>query len=262
MNSITYVVSDSVTMLRRILVHMQRNLGVTILATFGTPILVMVMMYNMFGGIVQQTGSMSAGTTYIDFMTPGLILITAIQGMGMATMRANTDMTKGIIARFRTMSITRSSVLNGHVLGSAIGTLLSIGIVVGLAILTGFRPTTNVLGLLAAFGLIVLVVVSTTWLAVGVGVASKSPDAANSTLFLLYILPFLSSAFIPTASMTPVLGWIAENQPFSPIIDTIRALLLGTPVGSRGLVAVGWCVLFAVVGYVWARVAYNRNANT
>lgn len=253
------MMTDTLTMLRRVITHMRRNSGYTLMAMLGTPILVLVMMYNLFGGVVQSAGSTTA--RYIDFLTPGLIVITSIYGMGMATLRANSDMTQGIIARFRTMSIARSAVLNGHVLASTIGTLLSISVVVILALLTGFRPVGGVPESIAALGLIVLLVFGMNWLAVGVGVSSKSPEAANSTLFILYILPFLSNAFVPPSSMTPVVAWIAENQPFSPIIDTVRGLLMGTPVGSRGLVAVVWCVLFAVIGYVWAFAAYNRNTN-
>lgn len=107
-----------------------------------------------------------------------------------------------------------------------------------------------------------LFVVALTWLSVAVGVSSKSPDAAQSILFLPYILPFFSSAFVPTESMTPVVKWIAENQPVSPIIDTLRGLLMGTPIGSRGLLAVAWCVGIILIGYLWARSAYNRSSNS
>jgi ABC-2 type transport system permease protein len=261
MTQIANVVPNSMTMFQRVVVHMSRNPIATFMSSLGTPIVLLVMMYNLFGGVVQETGSMGADVRYIDYLTPGLIVITAIYGMAMTTVRVNTDMTQGIIARFRTMSIARISVLNGHVLGSTLGTLIGLIIIVGLAFLTGFRPSADPLSLLAAFGMVILLVVAVTWLGVAIGVASKTPDSANSFLFLFYILPFLSSAFVPTSSMTPVLAAIAENQPFSPIIDTMRALLMGTPVGDRGLVAIGWCVLLIVIGYVWARSAYNRNSN-
>lgn len=255
----THLIPDTFTMLKRILAHMLKNPISTVMTTLATPIILLVMMYNLFGGLVEQTGV--ADTRYIDYLTPGLILITAIYGMAMATLRVNTDLTQGIIARFRTMSIARSAVLNGHVLGSTIGTLASISVIVVLAYLTGFRPTTTPLEWLAAAGLVTLFVVAMTWLAVAVGVSSKSPEAAQSSLFLLYTLPFISSAFVPTQSMTPVVKWIAENQPFSPIIDTVRGLLIGTPIGSRGLVAVAWCIGIALFGYLLSRAAYNRNSN-
>ncbi|HEX2622983.1 MAG TPA: ABC transporter permease, partial [Phototrophicaceae bacterium] len=241
-NSLSYTIADTITMLRRVLRHMLRKPFSTLLGTLGTPIFLLVLMYNLFAGVVQLSGTAGGNTRYIDYLTPGLILITSIYGMGIAALRVNTDMTQGIIARFRTMSIARVSVLNGHVLGSTLGTLFSISVITVLAFFTGFRPTTNPLEWLAVFGLITLFVIADAWLAVAVGVASKSPEGANSALFLLYILPFLSSAFIPTQSMTPVVAWIAENQPFSPIIDTMRGLLLGTPIGNRGLVAILWCL--------------------
>ncbi len=261
MNGMPHIIPDSLTMLRRVLVHMLRAPAATLMSTLATPIILLLLMYNVFGGAVQQAGTIGSTTRYIDYLTPGLLLITAIYGMGMATMRANTDMTQGIISRFRTMSISRVSVLNGHIIGSSLGAMFSIIVITVLVFLTGFRPTANVGELLAALGLIVLFVLAVTSLAVAIGIASKSPEAANSTLFLPLVLPFISSAFIPPSSMTPVVAWIAENQPFSPVVDTVRGLLMGTPVGNRGLVAVGWCIGIGLIGYLWSRAAYNRNTN-
>jgi len=261
MNGMSYEIADTLTMLRRVLVHMLRNPAATLMSTLATPIILLLLMYNLFGVAVQQAGTMGSATSYIDYLTPGLILITAMYGMGMATIRANTDMTQGIIARFRTMSISRVSVLNGHVIGSTIGALFSISVIAILSYLTGFRPTANVGELLAALGLIVLFVLAITSLAVAIGIASKSPEAANSLLFLPLVLPFISSALIPTSSMTPVVAWIAENQPFTPIVDTVRGLLMGTPIGNRAILAVVWCVGIGLAGYLWSRAAYNRNTN-
>jgi ABC-2 type transport system permease protein len=257
----THVISDTITMSRRTLMHMLRNPVPTLVATLGTPILLLVLMYNLFDEVIQQAGTVAGQGRYIDYLTPGLIMIAALYGLGMATMRANTDMTQGIIARFRTMSIARISVLTGHVIGSTVGTLVGIGVLTVLAFLTGFRPNGDPLAMIAALALVILFVMSMMWLGIAVGVASKSPDAANSTLFLLYILPFLSSAFVPTSSMTSVVAWIAENQPFSPIIDTLRGLLMGTPIGTRWIVAIAWCLVFTLAGYLWAWSAYNRQSN-
>ncbi len=259
MNSISYSVQDAVTMLRRIFIHMLRNPMTTILTTLGTPVILLLLMYNLFGGVIQLAGT--ADSSYINYLTPGMILITAIYGTGTAAIRINSDMTQGIIARFRSMSISRGSVLNGHVVGSTIGSLISITAIITLSYLMGFRPTANTLAWLAALALIGLYVLAIMWLAVAIGVASKSPEAANGLLYLIYILPFFSSAFVPTSSMTPVVAWIAENQPFTPIIDTLRGLLLGTPIGNRALIAVAWCIGIGLVGYLWSRVAYNRSAN-
>jgi ABC-2 type transport system permease protein len=255
----TYLVPDTLTMLRRTLTHMLRNPIVMLLGTLGTPIILLLMMYNLFGGVIQADGATNG--SYINFLTPGILLITVIYGTGMAALRANADMTQGIIARFKSMSISRSAVLNGHVIGSVIGSLISVTVIFVLAVLMGFRSSATAGEWLAAVGLIVLYVTGLMWLAIAVGVSAKSPDAANGTLYLLYILPFFSSAFVPTRSMTPVVSWIAENQPFTAIIDTLRALLMGAPVGSRGLVALGWCAAFIVVGYLWARAAYNRSGS-
>ncbi len=259
MNSIAYSVTDTMTMLRRILIHTLRSPGTTLLATLGTPIVLLLLMYNLFGGVMSLAGTTSS--SYINYLTPGMILITAIYSTGTAALRINSDMMQGIIARFRSMSISRGSVLNGHVVGSTIGSLISIAVIIGLAYLMGFRSTANAIDWLAAVGLIVLYVLTTMWLAVAIGVASKSPESANSMLYLVYIIPFFSSAFVPTTSMTPVVAWIAENQPFTPIIDTLRALLMGAPTGNRALIALAWCIGIGLVGYLWSRAAYNRSVN-
>jgi len=259
MSAIAYSVNDTATMLRRVFVHMLRSPVTTVLATLGTPIVLLVLMYNLFGGVIQLGGI--AISSYINYLTPGMIMITAIYGTGLAALRVNSDMTQGIIARFRSMSIARGSVLNGHVLGSALGTLISIAVILGLASVMGFHSTANAVEWMEAFGLVVLYVLATMWFAVAVGVASKTPAAANGILYLFYILPFFSPAFTPTTSMTPIVAWIAENQPFTPIIETLRALLMGAPTGSRAFVAVAWCIGLGLVGYVWSRAAYNRSTN-
>ncbi len=259
MTSLSHSVTDSITMLRRVMLHMLRNPVTTLLTTLGTPIILLMLMYNLFGGVIQLGGQ--AGANYLNYLTPGMIMITAIYGTGMAALRINSDMEQGIIARFRSMSISRGSVLNGHVVGSAIGTLVSITVLIGLAYLMGFRSTATVVQWLEATGLIVLYVLAIMWLSIAVGVWSKSSTQANGMLYLLYIVPFFSSAFVPTASMTPVVKWIAENQPFTPIVDTLRALLIGAPLGDRALVALAWCMGIGLVGYVWSRSAYNRSTN-
>jgi ABC-2 type transport system permease protein len=250
--------SNTGTMFRRVLKHLQRNFGVTVLPALFTPILMLLMMLNIFGNTVENSGSLGGDNSYINYLTPGLILITAIYGISGAAIRANTDMTQGIINRFRTMSIARISVLTGHVIGNMIITLLSISVILILAVLTGFRPVMQLDTLLAAAGLTLFMVFALSWLAVAVGVSSKTAEGVNGYLYVIYTVPFLSTAFVPATSMTPILAWFAENQPFSPIIDTLRVLLMGGDVGTRGLVAVGWCVALTLIGYVWARFAYNR----
>jgi ABC-2 type transport system permease protein len=216
-------------------------------------------MYNLFGGAIQSTGI--TNSSYINYITPGIIMITVIYSTGMAALRVNSDMTQGIVARFKSMSISRSAILNGHVIGSAIGSLISVMVIFGLAHLMGFQSSATVFEWLMAVAFIILYVIAMMWIAIAAGVWSKTPEAVNGILYLLYILPFFSSAFVPTTSMTPVVKWIAENQPFSPIIDTVRGLLLGTPIGNQGLIALAWCVGLLLVGYVWARTAYNHDSN-
>jgi ABC-2 type transport system permease protein len=257
MTTLSRDMSNTSTMFRRVLKHMQRNLAVTILPALFTPMLMLLMMLNIFGASVEDSGNLG-GSSYIDYLTPGLILITAVYGISGAALRANSDMTQGIINRFRTMSIARISVLTGHVIGNVIITLFTICVILILAVLTGFRPIMRADTLLAAAGLIVLMVFALSWLAVAVGVSSPAPEGVNGYLYLIYTIPFLSTAFVPATSMTPILAWFAENQPFSPMIDTIRALLMGGDVGTRGLVALGWCIVLTLIGYVWARAAYNR----
>jgi ABC-2 type transport system permease protein len=168
-------------------------------------------------------------------------------------------MTEGIVARFRTMAIWRASVLAGHVLGSTIQSVLSLVVVIGIALLTGFRPTAGAAGWLAALGLLVMVTFALTWLSVGLGLAAKSVETASNSPMFLMLLPFLSSGFVPTSSMPPGLRWFAEYQPFTPIIETLRALLSGRPAGRDAIIAVAWCAAITLLSYLWARRLFNTH---
>jgi ABC-2 type transport system permease protein len=168
------------------------------------------------------------------------------------------DMTAGIIARFRTMSIARASVLGGHVMGAVIQALLASVLVVAVALLIGFRPTTGPVEWLLALGLIVLVSIAISWLSVALGMSADSVETASNTPFFLVLLPFVSSGFVPADSMSGPLAWFAEHQPFTPMIETLRGLLLGTPIGSNGIVAVAWCAVISAGGYLWARRSYEK----
>jgi ABC-2 type transport system permease protein len=168
------------------------------------------------------------------------------------------DMTEGIIARFRTMRISRASVLTGHVVGSVIQQLLGMAAVVGIAFALGFRPNATAVEWLAAAGLLTLFVVAVTWLAVALGLRSPTPEAASNAPMPLILLPFLGSGFVPTDSMPTVLRWFAEYQPFTPVMETVRGLLLGTPIGNSGAIATAWCAGLAVVSYLWAKNIFNK----
>jgi ABC-2 type transport system permease protein len=168
------------------------------------------------------------------------------------------DMTAGIIARFRTMAIARGSVLVGHIASSIIQIFLAMALVLVVAILIGYRPEGGPASWIAAAGLLTLTAIATTSLSVALGLATDSVETASNTPMILTLLLFLSSAFVPTASMPEPLRWFAEHQPFTPIVEALRALLAGTPVGDNGVVAVAWCVVISIAGYVWARRLYER----
>jgi ABC-2 type transport system permease protein len=191
---------------------------------------------------------------------PGLSVFTiAGTGGGTAT-TVSMDMTEGITARFRTMAISRAAVLAGHVLGNTIQAILAVALVLGVGVLIGFRPTASPLQWLAAAGLIALIAFAITWLAVGMGMQAKSVETASNLLLLLVLLPFLGSGFVPTESMPAGLQWFADYQPFTPVVETLRGLLLGTPLGWNAVLAVGWCVVITVIGYVWSMALYERKS--
>ena len=169
-------------------------------------------------------------------------------------------MTEGIIARFRTMAISRTAVLNGHVIGSVIQTMLGMTVVIGVALLIGFRPTAGALQWVAAISLLAMITFAITWFSVALGLVTKSVEAASNLPMPLMLLPFLGSGFVPTDSMPAGVRWFAEYQPFTAFIETLRGLLMGAPIGNSGLLTIAWCVVIALGGYLWARRLYNRNS--
>ncbi|GAA2379217.1 ABC transporter permease [Nonomuraea africana] len=246
--------TDSVTMLRRNLLHALRYPGMTI-SGLAMPILMLLLFVFVFGGAL---GAGLSGGAYVDYVTPGIILMAATSGSMATAVGVCVDMTEGIINRFRTMAISRASVLTGHVVGGVIQTMISIVLLIGVALLTGFRPTAGVLGWLVALGLLALLTFGLTWMAAALGLVTKTAESASNAALPLQFLPFLGSAIVPPESMPAGVRWFAEYQPFTPIIETLRGLLMGTPVGTTGLVAVAWCLGLALIGYVWARARFNR----
>jgi ABC-2 type transport system permease protein len=198
---------------------------------------------------------------YIDYVVAGVLLMTVGYGSTTTALAVNRDMTEGIINRFRTMAISRASVLTGHVAGSAIRTLLSACLVVAVAIALGLRPHGSPVRWLGAAGVVVLLTIALTWLGVAVGLAAKTAEGTAPFTLVVQLLPFLSSAFLPPESMSPPVRWLSAHEPFTPIIDTLRALMLGTPLGGRWLLAVAWCLALTLGGYVWARVLFRRDPN-
>ncbi|PSL54113.1 ABC-2 type transport system permease protein [Saccharothrix carnea] len=252
----TLAIRDTTTMLRRNLRHMQRFPLMSI-GTLGMPVLMLLLFVHVFGGSLGAT--LAGGASYVDYLAPGILVMTVGAGAAWTAVNLCTDMGEGIVARFRTMAISRYSVLTGQALSSVLNTVVSLALVIGVALLAGFRPTAGLTGWLAAAGLLVLLALAFTWLGIAFGLAAKTPAGANSSSLPLQFLPFVSSAFVPTDSMSSGLAWVAENQPFTPIIDTLRGLLIGTPIGDSGYWAVGWCLVITAVGHAWSRALFNRD---
>ena len=254
------MVADSATMLRRNLRRMRRYPSLTLFIA-GLPVVFLLLFVYVFGGAIGAgLGDVTAGReAYLAYVIPGILLMTVAGGSQGTAISVAMDMTEGIIARFRTMAIARGAVLTGHVVGSVIQIMLAVVIVMAVALLIGFRPTTGPLEWAAAAGLLALSAVAISWLSVALGMVPKDVETASNLPMFLVILPFLSSGFVPTETMPGPLAWFAEHQPFTPIIETIRGLLLGTPIGKDGVLAVAWCVGISVLGYLWSRRLYDRN---
>ncbi|GCD93567.1 ABC transporter permease [Embleya hyalina] len=262
MSSFTLAVRDSSTMLRRNLLHARRYPSLT-LNLLLTPVMLLLLFVYVFGDTMSAGigGGGADRSDYIAYLVPGLLLMTVgSTTIGTAVSVAN-DMNEGIIARFRTMAIHRGSVLVGHVIGSVLQSILSVAFVGVIAVAIGFRSTdATVPEWIAAFGLLALFSLALTWIAVGMGLISPSVEAASNNALPLIFLPLISSAFVPVDAMP---GWfrpIAEYQPFTPAIETLRGLLLGTEIGQRnGWLAIAWCLGLTVLGYLWATAKFDND---
>jgi ABC-2 type transport system permease protein len=259
MTTLEYTLTDSATMLRRNLKHAVRYPVLTLMVA-GIPVVMLLLFVFVFGNTLGAgLGGVSGGRAeYAEFLTPGILVLAIASAAQGTAISVAMDMTEGIIARFRTMSIARASVLTGHVVGAVIQTLIGLVFVVVVALLVGFRPDATVVEWLAATGLLVLASFALSWLSVAMGLAAKTVEGASNLPMPLILLPFLGSGFVPTESMPPGLRWFAEYQPFTPIIDTLRGLLTGAAIGSSAVLAVGWCAAIALGGYLWARSCYDR----
>ncbi|MBA0124052.1 ABC transporter permease [Haloechinothrix sp. YIM 98757] len=255
----THPLRDSTTMVRRNLKRMVRYPSMTV-QLIAMPILLLLLFVYVFGGTLGAgVGGPSGGRAeYINYMVPAILLITIATTVQGTAVSVAMDMTDGIIARFRTMNIARVSVLTGHVIGSLIQAFLSMAVVIGVALLIGFEPRASFGGWLALVGVLAAVAFALVWLTVAIGQTSQSVEAASSLPMPLMFLPFLGSGFVPTDSMPGGLRWFAEYQPFTPIMESIRALLMDNPVGDDLWIALTWCAGIALLGYVWAKKLYNR----
>jgi len=246
-------------MLRRNLRRMRRYPSLTLFIA-GIPVVVLLLFVFVLGGTLGAgLGAVAGGRAeYTAYVLPGILLVTVAGAAQGTALSIAMDMTEGIIDRFRTMAIGRTSVLTGHVIGRVLQTLLALAIVMIVALVIGFRPTTGPLAWIAAAGLLALSALAISWFSVALGMWPRDVETASNLPIFLVLLPFLSSAFVPTDTMPDGLSWFAQNQPFTPIIETVRGLLLGTPIGTSGVLAVGWCVLISIAGYLWARKLYDR----
>jgi ABC-2 type transport system permease protein len=258
-NQMTYAARDSVTMLGRNLKHMQRYPSLTLML-IGQPVLLMLLFVYVFGG------TMGAGlpggdgrADYLDYISPAILILTVASVALSTAIYIAKDATEGIIDRFRTMPIAKASVLTGHVLAALAQTAAALVVVLAFALLLGYRPGAGAAGWLGAAGLLLLLAIALTWLCLALGLAAGSVETASNSPMFLMLLPFLSSGFVPTDSMPSGLAWVAEHQPFTPIIDTLRACLAGTAPGSAGWWAVGWCVLVTAASYAWARRLFTAS---
>ena len=257
MSSFSLAVRDSSTMLRRNLLHARRYPSLT-LNLLLTPVMLLLLFVYIFGNTMSGGAGRSA---YIAYIVPGILLMTIGSTVVGTAVSVATDMNEGIIARFRTMAIHRGSVLFGHVVGSVLQAILSVVLVGAVGVAMGFRSTdASILEWLAALGLLAFFALAFTWIAVGMGLGSPNAEAASNNAMPLILLPLISSAFVPLDSMP---GWfqpIAHYQPFTPAIETLRGLLLGTQIGNNWWIALLWCAALSVLGWRWSQAQYNADA--
>jgi ABC-2 type transport system permease protein len=253
-----YALRDSSTMLRRDLRHLQRYSGLSMFPIL-MPVVFLLLFVYVFGDTLGN-GIMAGGGrgSYINFLTPGMLLFTVAGAAQITAISVAKDMTEGIIARFKTMRIWRPAVLAGHVASSLVLALISLAITIAVALLIGYDSPAGPLRWLAAVGVLVLLAVALIWLSVALGLFAKSVETASNTPMFLTLLPLLGSGFVPVASMPAGLRWFAENQPFTPITDTVRSLLANQHVGGAGAKAIVWCLAISAASYLWARYLYNR----
>jgi ABC-2 type transport system permease protein len=245
--------TDSRIMLRRNFKHIVRN-PVTIFNGALMPVVIMLMFVYVLGS------AFNVGEHYIEYATPGLILLAISYGLSATAVSVSDDMTKGIINRFKVMNVSRGAVMTGHVAATMAGSTAAIAVIIGMAFALGFRSPATPLDWLGAIGIIVATAFAAAWLTVALGMAAKTPQSAGLTVVPLILLPFVSSAIVPADKMGEGVRQFAEYQPFTPIIESIRGLLAGTPSAGYATAALGWCAGIALVGYVWSRATFSKRA--
>lgn len=252
----SYAIADAATMLRRDFKHALRYPAVS-LSGIMVPLIFLLLFVYVFGGAI-GVGIGGEGS-YVNYVVPGIILMCVSSAAQQTAIGAASDMSEGIIARFRTMPISRASVLTAHAVGTVIRTSITIALIIGLALIMGFSPSASVGEWFAVVGVLLLFVTMVSWLGVALGLKAKNAEGANGSSLPVVFLPFISSAFVPSDKMPSAVAWFVENQPYTPMIETVRGLLLGTPIGNNGWIAAIWAVALSAVGYFWAKKLYNRD---
>ena len=253
MSTTSAALTDSRIMLRRNFKHILRN-PFTIVNGALMPVFIMLMFVYVLGN------AFKVGEHYVEYATPGLILLAITYGLSATAVSVNSDMTKGIINRFKVMNVSRGAVLNGHVVATMLSCLIATAVIIGMAFALGFRSSASPLDWLGAIGIIVAAAFAAAWLTVALGMAAKTPESAGLTVIPLILLPFVSSAIVPADKMGQGVRQFAEYQPFTPIIESLRGLLAGTPSGGYAAAALAWCAGIALVGYLWARATFSKRA--
>ncbi|RNG18245.1 ABC transporter permease [Streptomyces botrytidirepellens] len=255
----THPFSDALTMLGRNLTRMQRDPS-QVIVVIALPVIFLLLFVYVFGNTLGAGISVSGTDGYLGYVVPGILIIGLAASAQGTSVSVNTDMTEGIIARFRTMAIARGAVLTGHVAGAIIQTLLGIVGVLAISLLLGYRPAADATDWLGVVGVLTLITFALSWLAVAIGTFANSATVASNMPMPLVLLPFLGSSFVPAESMPDGLRWFSEYQPFTPFIESVRSLLDGAPAGDDILATAIWSFAIAVLGYVWALAQYNRKS--
>ncbi|GAC1579823.1 MAG: multidrug efflux ABC transporter permease LieB [Candidatus Dormibacteria bacterium] len=252
---------DSATMVGREVRHILR-LPLLLLMPILSPVVMLLLFDYILGGTIGHgLGEAAHGAPYINFLVPGIIMMTVASGTGPTAINVNTDLASGFIDRIRSMAVSRGALLAGHVGSSVLRTLIATTVITTVAVVGGFRPRASAANWFAAAGIVTAFAFAMAWFAAAIGLATRSVAGANGlTLPLQFLLPFLSSTFVPTASMPAGVRWFTANQPFTPVVDSLRALLTGAPVGSSAYLALAWCGAIALAGYAWSQAAFQRAA--
>lgn len=259
MTTLAHTLTDSRTMFERQLLHLRRYPSLTIML-IGLPVIFLLLFVYVFGGTL-GAGLGGGRSEYVNYLTPGILLFTVAGAVAGTAISIAMDMTEGIVDRFRSMAIARASLLTGHVLGSLVQIFIALFFVLGIALAIGFRPNATPLEWLAVLGVLLATSFALTWLAVALGMAADSVETASNTPMFLSLLPFLGSGFVPTETMPAGLRQFAEFQPFTPVIETLRGLLLGTGIGNSAWITLAWCAAISALSYIWAKRKYNQRAN-